>query len=777
MNVTSRFFLLFLFSVVSLFSRGQQIAIGDWRDDLPYFDCISVAEAGSKIYCATPYSIFYYDKSDNSIQRFTKINGLSDIGITTLGYNTDFKTLVIAYTDANIDLIKNNTIINISDIKRATILGNKTINSIYFNGKYAYLSCGFGIVVLDVDKEEIHDTYYIGANGSQVNVMALTKDNHDTLFAATEKGIYLAYYNSPNLANFAAWKKDARMDTTKLYNAIVTFSNEVIVNKTRGGISGDTLFRYSNGAWTPWIRPVNNKVMNLQACYNNLVISYNYFVHGFAPDFSQSINIYSYFDGNPFPNDAIVDKDNTIWVADNYAGLFSMNLTTSEHSTINLGGPLTSQVFTMSIRGNDLYVAPGGHDNSFVPLYNPAAVYHFNSSSWDNLSGFSIPEMSAYHDIVCVAADPGDSKHLFAGSWGGGLFEFYDGKYVTRYTESNSTLHHHSAGDTSDIRIGGAVYDKDGALWLVNTHNDSCLSRKLGTQWTGYNILEANEADLGNMIIDTYGQKWILMRYTNQNPYSILVFTDNGTPENPTDDHARRLNSTTGNGAIPGNTVFAIACDLTGQVWIGTEQGIAVFYSPENIFTGSGFDAQRIKVQQGLYVQYLLENETVTAIAVDGHNQKWIGTDRGGIYLFSPDGTTQLQHFTEDNSPLFSNRITSIAINNEGEVFIGTDKGIISYKARATPGGETNSNVYAYPNPVSSDYSGWIAIKGLVTDAQVRITDVSGTLIYTTKAEGGQAIWDGKTPDGHKAKTGVYLVFASNDKATEKVVTKILIIN
>jgi len=186
-------FISLFFLLATITGFAQTTGIGQWRDHLPYSQCIAVKEVGNRIYCATPYSIFYYDKEDNSIQRINKINGLSDIGISTINYNTTYKTLVIAYTNANIDLIKNNKIINISDIKRASILGNKTINDIYFLDQYAYLSCGFGIVVLDIDKEEIHDTYYIGNNGGQVNVLGLTKDDQDTLFAATEHGVYLAY--------------------------------------------------------------------------------------------------------------------------------------------------------------------------------------------------------------------------------------------------------------------------------------------------------------------------------------------------------------------------------------------------------------------------------------------------------------------------------------------------------------------------------------------------------------------------------------------------------
>ena len=144
----------------------------------------------------------------------------------------------------------------------------------------------------------------------------------------------------------------------------------------------------------------------------------------------------------------------------------------------------------------------------------------------------------------------------------------------------------------------------------------------------------------------------------------------------------------------------------------------------------------------------------------------------------SADGTEEIHHFTEENSPLYSNQIVDIEINNEtGEVFFGTDQGILSYKSTATGGGTVNTDVVVYPNPVKPGYNGIIAIKGLVSNADVKITDVSGTLIYATRAEGGQAIWSGKSFDGRKASTGVYLVFATDDEGNEKIVTKILFIN
>ena len=757
-------------------SFSQQIGIGDWRDELPYYMVISVTEGDGKIYAATFFALFYLDKEDNTVQRVTKINGLSDIGISRINYSKEYHTLVVAYENANIDIFKDNSIINISDIKRASILGNKTINNIYFIGKFAYLSCGFGIVVLDIDKEEIKDTYYIGLNGAQVNVLSFVRNDQDTLFAATEKGIYLASANNPNLANFESWKKDGRIDSNSTYNTITFFSGEVVVNKHRTTGSEDTLFRFSGGKWNRWVYEGSNPVVNMQAENGFLCVTYNYFVRLFDPGFNFNVQIYNYFPGNPFPLDAVVDKDRVTWIGDNYSGLVANDLVNQTFTKIDLSGPLTANAFSLSIAGNNLYVSPGGFDNSYVPLYNSGQIYHFDNTNWNNMGGAALGNI---HDVVTTSIDPYDNKRVYAGSWGNGLVELYDGTLVQKYGESNSTLRHHSASDTSDIRVGGTAFDKDGSLWVVNSHNNNCLSRKSGSSWTGYNISLVNESDLGRLMIDRNGQKWILMRYSNLNPNSIMVFTDNGTPEDPSDDMAKPLNSAAGNGNIAGSNVNALAEDRNGQVWVGTEKGICVFYSPENIFVpGQNFDAQQILVQQGSYTQYLLENEMVTAIAVDGANQKWIGTDRGGVFLFSPDGTKQIYHFTIDNSPLFSNRITALAINPvTGEVYIGTDKGIISFKSIATEGGDSFSDVYAYPNPVKEGYTGYIAIKGLVEDAEVKITDISGRLIYSTVALGGQAIWDGKSFDGKRAQTGVYLVFASNNDSSEKVMTKILIIN
>jgi hypothetical protein len=224
--------------------------------------------------------------------------------------------------------------------------------------------------------------------------------------------------------------------------------------------------------------------------------------------------------------------------------------------------------------------------------------------------------------------------------------------------------------------------------------------------------------------------------------------------------------------------VASSSTDLDGEVWVGTDAGPAIFYSPDAAIDGSSINAQQILIEQDGNLQILLETENITSIAVDGGNRKWLGTSSSGVFLMSEDGTKEILHFTAENSPLLSNEILSIEVNQEtGEVFFGTEQGLISYRGEATEGDQFFSNVLVYPNPVKEDYFGPVAIKGLAINTDVKITDIAGRVVYFTKSIGGQAIWDGNNFEGVRAKTGVYLVFATDDQGEFGKVAKILFIN
>ena len=258
----------------------------------------------------------------------------------------------------------------------------------------------------------------------------------------------------------------------------------------------------------------------------------------------------------------------------------------------------------------------------------------------------------------------------------------------------------------------------------------------------------------------------------------IFVYNDNNTIGNPNDDQYKILSTNIGSGNLPSLQTYCFAEDLEGEIWVGTDNGIAVFYDPAAVFSGYNFDAQQILITEGDYGQYLLSEERVKCITIDGANRKWVGTEKSGVFLLSEDGTEEILHFTKNNSPLFSDNIVDIVINPEnGEVFIGTENGLISYRSNATEGVATQNSTKVFPNPVKETYNGPIAISGLVTDANIKITDISGNLVFETFANGGQAIWNGKNKNGERSSTGVYLVFSTDLYGEQKMVSKILFIH
>lgn len=766
----SKIITLFL-TVFCLNISAQPIGIGQWRVHLPYGNCISLAEAGDKIFCATPSSIFYYLKNEKSLGYLNKVNGLSDVSISRIAYNSELKSLVIAYSNANIDILADGTITNISDIKRKEIFGNKKINNILFRGNYAYLSCGFGIVVVDLVKYEIKDTYFIGPNGSYINVYDLANDNTN-FYAATENGIYSAKLNNNNLADFSNWKKDTTINNPDAaYSHIECYYGKIITSLVVNGWGKDSMFVKKNNIWSHFDSTRVDNFFNLRISNNLFYSCCNYNIAVYDSALNQIDVIWNYNPGTPMPSDVIFDTSRVTWIADRSKGLVRFENYTA--SFIKPNGPGSTNVFSMTNDGNALYVAPGGYNSAWQNNWNIDGMFSFIEESWYSLKDYN-PQLDTVFDILDMVIDPSSSNKVYACSWSKGLLEFNNGYLTTIYNANNSNLEMPISG-YNWLGVGGLAYDDDNNLWMINSGCNYLLKeKKTDGTWDKYNFSGViSQPTATKLMIDSRNYKWIILTHYN----GIAVFNDNNT-STKADDKIKLINSSTGSGALPSNYVLSYAEDKDGEIWIGTDKGIAVIYNPENIFNGGSYESQPITVMQDGTAQHLLEFESVTCIAVDGSNKKWFGTEKAGVFYMSADGIQQIYHFTEDNSPLLSNNISSISVNDKtGEVFFGTAKGICSFKGKATEGGDVFDIVYAYPNPVRENFEGTVGIKGLVNNAYVKITDVSGNLIYETRAEGGQAVWNIKNFSGQRAKTGVYLVFCTSEDGKEKLATKILVIN
>jgi len=771
------FIIIFIICFFPKISISQSTAIGSWRTHLPYNKLVDVAVVDDIVYAATELTIFTYNKNDNSIERFDKVKGLNDIGISKIGYNSSTDEILVAYTNTNLDIINmDGSIINIPDIKDKEILGNKTINSITFKDHLAYLSCGFGIVILDMDRKEIFDTYYIGPEGNAINVMGITY-NDTSLFAATESGIYYADVNGLNLADYNQWHKDQRLIHPELpYNHVVSFNGNIYANYFSDLYNQDTMFVFNGSDWDYFERYNNSQHYQMNVVGDNMLLVNENEVQVYDKNMMLEYSVWKPDGQSVKPLSADMDEE-FVWVGDKSKGLVKTWNTGLEAEFIKPNGPGSNRIFRLDAGGNNVWVASGGRQSNWSKLYMKDGVFSLIDDSWCTHNAWTTPAFDTMSDYVCVKVDPANSNIAYIGTWQAGVVKFVNNELTDIFDNQNSTLQPWLSNPDLTL-ISGIDFDSEGNMWVANSGAANLLSvMKTDGQWRSFNFGGSlSGKDIGDLIIDNNNQKWMIKR----NNGLIIVFTNNGTIDELGDDAVKVLHSASGQGNIPGNKVYSFATDLDGEVWVGTDKGISVFYSPENIFVpGANYDAQQILVPRndgsGL-ADYLLETELINAIAVDGSNKKWIGTERAGIFLFSEDGLEQIHHFTTENSPLLSNNITSISINDKGEVFIGTANGIISYMGSATPPNPTGTKIYAYPNPVRENFTGLIAIKGLENNSHIKITDSYGNLVYQTKSEGGQAIWDGNNFNGQRVATGIYMVFAVTTDKTEKVVTKILVV-
>lgn len=766
-----RIWFLFLVFIFNGFLFGQEIAIGQWRVHLPYNRAITIADDDEKIYTATLSGIFSYNKTDGSFERLSKITGLSDNEVNSLAYNRDFKMLFIAYKNGNIDVIKDNRIINLSDIKRKQITADKIINNIFFSSSKAYLACGFGIVVIDLQKLEVTDTYFIDNNGGMVNVNEVTILNNE-IFAATDKGVFKASMTAANLADYNSWTQQNLLPKAR-FNSIVSFNNTVVTNfNPVNSWDQDTIYEYVNGNWQHF-NELHFSAYRLQV-FGSVLYRMNYYnFNGYDTQKNQILMIYDYgFEpsGDVKPRQISINSDSIIYIADNVKGLVKKSGGT--FTEIHPNGPRSTSSAMIVNNSNYMYVAAGSVDPAWGNTFSRDGIFRFDGIDWKYYNGESYPQMNDAFDFISVHTDNTIENKWYAGSWFDGLMEF-DGETLTKkHNDTNSTLNRNWR-----CAIGGIAQDPDGNIWVTNSGSAKQLHiKKPDGTWKAFalNGLTVNTF-VGRLILDADNKKWIQL----PRGLGIYVYDDKGTIDDISDDEGKFLNQEIGNGGLHTTDIYSLVLDKNGEIWVGTDKGITVFHNPSGVFqSGVNFDAQQIKIEQDGKVSYLLESESITCIVVDGANRKWIGTSSAGVFLVSADGTEQLQNFNTDNSPLLSNNILCIGINQvSGEVFFGTESGIISYKSDATEPAVEYSGVYAYPNPVKPDYSGVIAIKGLVENATVKITDTEGNLVSESISLGGQAIWNGKNQVGEKVSTGVYLAFISNKDGSKTYVTKILFLN
>ena len=91
--------LLFLFAFLTLISYplAGQIGMGKWRTHLPYQYASLVETTDDRVFCSTTGGLFYYKLDDHLLEKISKVDGLSDNGVSAMRWSSELETLILAY--------------------------------------------------------------------------------------------------------------------------------------------------------------------------------------------------------------------------------------------------------------------------------------------------------------------------------------------------------------------------------------------------------------------------------------------------------------------------------------------------------------------------------------------------------------------------------------------------------------------------------------------------------------------------------------------------------
>lgn len=772
-----------LFLIGWLFSApvyGQKDgpAIEQWRSFSPYFQVNALATDGSNevIYCATEYGFFTYNRKDGSLESYSKVNGMHDIGMNDIAYDEQTGCALLAYTNGNIDIFKNNQFTNIPDLKNSQISGNKSIYAVTAQDGVGYLSTGIGLLVVNLPKKEVKYTvpFYSGSLFASVYNVVIQQNK---IYAATSVGLFRTSIDNAFIQDYSSWNKL----TNQVFSYLSFADNQLYAG------SGDSVFVYrNNDSSFHLFYKANQEIAHLDADNNA-----GLWVSQLPGAGEESGHCYllnaggQKIDSLPChsPQAVLSLSNGEIWYADNSNYQYpkdnglrkKINATESESYTPD--GPVSGISFDISAYDGVIWVAHGGHGSNWGNQGNRAMFSVYKDDHWKNFSWLSNNDW--VQDFIRILYDP-NTGHTFAGSLTGGLTDVAPDQNFHVYNEDYLP---ETYGNPGLYSVSGLTLDPSGNLWISSNGGIHELTVKTTDgHWYPMKQVSTNNGgslphSAADVIVDDYGQLWFITTQSN----GVVVYDPNGTPENNNDDRYRLLKTGEGNGGLPTNNALSIAKTKDGAIWIGTSNGIGIVNCPGQVIDRQcEADQPVIKVDEfnGLF----FSGQAISALAVDGANRKWIGTGNGLWLLNTEGGGSEMKtvyRFTTENSPLPSNQIQRINIDPvTGDVYISTDKGFVSFRSTATEASATSkSDLLVYPNPVPSGYQGMIAVRGVPDNADVRFTDISGKLVYKTNAFGGQAVWNGKDYTGHKVQSGVYLVFIVGKDGTEKMTTKIIVQN
>lgn len=746
-----------------------------WTTHFAYTNINAIQLSSSHAYALSEGALCSIHKDDESLTYYSKLNGLNGSSIQRIDYDSHTRRLIIIYDDGMIDLMDDNEVAHpVSDLYLKQMQASKQVQDVVFYDGKAYLAMNFGIIVLNIRKEEISDTYYIGKNGSAmlVNSIAICGDS---IYAASGSNLYTAHLND-NLVDYMQWHTRSLSGTI---NQLLEHNRDLYM------IMSDSLYRNFN------LLTSGSSFVSLTPYKNTLLARTSsgeyYQLDGDKVSYIKSVS-------NKKPRCAIGDDDKSYWLGTT-GGVIHLF---ADGSTQNYepNGPSTNMPYSLTTYGSQVWGVPGGRWASQENRIGQ--IMYYIGSEWNNISITEIrkrlnDKSAALYDFCHVAVDPADPAHYYVASFGTGLLEFMPDNTAIQYTANNSPLGTEVANKPLRYsRVDAITFDPEGNLWVTNTGKQIASNIHVidpQHKWHSFNVYDSGSrislTATSKILVDNRNSnyKWIACARDNG---GLVLLNDNGTPYNGSDDRSkfRAAFIDQDQKSVSIDMLYSIAQNTNGDLWVGTNTGIFVIEAATDFMHSNACWRPKISRHDGTNLaDYLLGTEQIRAIVFASSNRMWVGTETSGAYLIrmvNNEGIYEpeiLAHFTTVNSPMPSDFVMSIAVDERGEVYIGTDKGLVSYRGDATEPQESFANIYAYPNPVRPNYEGTITISGLMDNTVVYIADAAGNVVCRTHSNGGTAVWDGKTQAGKKVHSGVYTVYCNTPDGQNHATTKILIMH
>ncbi|MGO4820172.1 MULTISPECIES: type IX secretion system anionic LPS delivery protein PorZ [unclassified Flavobacterium] len=754
--------LLLLLTLQMSFSQNTL----SWQGYFSFNDVKDLSASSMAVYAASENALFSINTNNSQIKTTTTVDGLSGQTISALYYSSQFNKSIVGYENGLITVINevDGSMLKVVDIINKQLPANrKKVNYFLEYQGILYISCDFGIVQFNLQTMLFGDTYFIGDNGAEISVNQTAIQN-GFIYAATNSGIRRADITNKNLNDYRQWQL---LDGGN-WLGIVSFGEELIAINIVGA-----LYKYNTS--------LNSFVLfkTLPQAAVDIRVSGSYMIISTPQTISiydAQINLVREIKQNQISIPNVVFNCATIvgevvYIGTKENGLLSTSISgVAAFENTTPMGPIRNNIFAMQATSTALWAVYGDYDAT----YNPYDLDSYGLSKYTKEGWLNIPyeKVLGAKSIVRVMVNPNNENEVFMGSSYSGLLKIENDVPTYLYNQTNSGLDEITfiPGYHDDVRVNGGVFDKAGNLWVNNSLVKEGLKvLKSNGQWQSYSmdkILDKSEdVSYGRMVIDKYGTKWMA---TNRD--GVIGFNENNNT-------FKKITFGSDAGNLPTVDARALAVDNRNQLWIGTNKGLRVLPNVGSFQTDNQLATNAIIILDDNLAQELLYEQFITDIAVDGANNKWIATADSGVFMVSANGQETKYHFTINNSPLPSNVINDIDINpTTGEVFIATDKGLISFKGVATASSDDLNNVYVYPNPVRPQYTGTVKIAGLINKANVKITDITGSLVYETTAEGGTIEWDTTAFGKYKVASGVYMIFISAQDGLETKVKKVMII-